>query len=104
MRRHGHSLNLTTVTEARWRELPAELRQDLCRVLKRKSAVVGRQVLDVASALSEHGAYGLAFDLYQVLDGQPLMPYQGCGFGLMMNLKGLMGERDPNPTGTILIS
>jgi hypothetical protein len=81
MRRHGHSLNRTIVTEALWRELPAELRLVLRRVLKRKSAIVGRQVLD----------------------GQPLIPYQGCGFGLMMNLKELMGERGPDPAGTILV-
>jgi hypothetical protein len=37
-----------------------------------------------------------------LLDGQPLMPYQGCSFGLMMNLKALMGERGPDPMGTIL--
>jgi len=69
----------------------------------RKSAIVGRQVLDIASALCERGAYGLAFDLYEVLDGQPLIRYQGCGFGLMMTLKELMGERGPDPTGTILV-
>ena len=92
------------LTEAHWRELPAELRRALGRVLKRKSAIVGRQVLDIAQALCERGAYGLAFDLYQALDGQPLIPYQDCGFGLMMNLKALMGERGPDPTGTILLT
>jgi hypothetical protein len=97
------SLNTTLMTEATWRELPAELRAALRRVLKQKSAIVGRQVLDIAQALCERGAYGLAFDLYQFLDGQPLVPYQGCGFGLMMNLKELMGERGPDPAGTILI-
>jgi hypothetical protein len=103
MRRHGHSLNRTIVTEDLWRELPAELHLVLRRVLKRKSAIVGRQVLDIAQALCERGAYGLAFDFYQVLDGQPLIPYQGCDFGLMMNLKELMGERGPDPVGTILV-
>jgi hypothetical protein len=91
------------LTEAHWRELPAELRVALRRALERKSNMIDHTVLDVASALRERGAYGLAFDLYQILDGQPLMPYQGCGFGLMMNLKALMGERDPDPTGTILV-
>jgi Caudovirus prohead serine protease len=91
-------------TEAHWRQLPADLRKDLRRFLKRKSAIVGQEVLDVASALCERGAFGLAFDLYQVLDGQPRIPYQGCGFGLMMNLKALMGERSPDPSGTILVT
>jgi hypothetical protein len=91
------------ITEARWRQLPAELRAGLRQALGRKSAIVGRRVLDVAQALCERGAYGLAFDFYQVLDGQPLMPYQGCGFGLMMNLKALMGEQGPDPTETILV-
>ena len=57
--------NETMITEALWRELPAELRAGLCRALTRKSAIVGRQVLDIASALCDRGAYGLAFDLYQ---------------------------------------
>jgi hypothetical protein len=96
------SLNQLVITEAVWRKLPAELRAGLRRALGRKSAIVGRQVLDIAQALCERGAHDLAFDLYQVLDGQPLMPYPGCGFGLIMNLKALMGERGPHPAGTML--
>jgi hypothetical protein len=91
------------ITEAVWRELPPEIHTALHRALKRKSAIVDRQVLDVASALCKCGAYDLAFGLYQVRDGRPLMPYQGCGLGLMMNLKGLMGERGPDPTRILLV-
>lgn len=36
-------------------------------------------------------------------NGQPLIPYQGCGFGLRMNLKELMGKRGPDLTGTIFV-
>ena len=97
------SLSHIVITEPIWRQFPAELRAALRQALKQKSAIVGRQVLDVASALCERSAYGLAFDLYQVLDSQPLIPYQGCGFGLMMNLKALMGERGPDPSGAILV-
>jgi hypothetical protein len=92
------------ISEAIWHQFPVELRKGLRQTLKRKSAIVGRQVLDVASALCERGAFDLAFDLYQVLDGQPLIPYRGCGFGLMMNLKALMGEWGPDPAGMILVT
>jgi hypothetical protein len=94
--------NVIIISEGNVRELPAEFRKGLHRALGRKSAIVDHEVLDGAQALCERGAYGLAFDFYQILDGQPLIPYQGCGFGLMMNLKELMDERDLDPTGTIL--
>jgi hypothetical protein len=74
-KREGNvSLNGKVITEAIWRQLPSGLRTALRQALQRKSAIVGRQVLDIAQALCERGAYGLAFDLYQVLDGRPLMP------------------------------
>jgi hypothetical protein len=96
------TLNITPITEAMWRQLPAELRARLRRRLGRKTAVLDHQVLDVAKALCHRAAYELAFDLYQALDGQPLIPYQGCGLGLLMNLRELMGE-DPAPIGEMLL-
>jgi hypothetical protein len=95
--------NTTPITEALWRQLPAGLRAQLCWRLGRKTAIIDHQVLDVAKAFCHRGAYELAFDVYQILDGQPLIPYQGCGLGLMMNLKALMGERGPDPAGTNLV-
>jgi hypothetical protein len=97
------SLNTTPLTDAHWRRLPPALRAKLRHRLGGKASILNRQVLDIAQALCESGAYGLAFDLYQVLEGQPLMPYQGCGFGLMMNLKALMDERGCDSAGIILI-
>jgi hypothetical protein len=73
--------NEIIISEEVWRRLPADLRAVLRRALGRKSAIVGRQVLD----------------------SQPLIPYQGCGFGLMMNLTEFMGEQGPDPSGTILV-
>jgi hypothetical protein len=58
----------------------------------------------VTATLCERSAYGLAFDLYQVLDGQPLIPYRGCGFGLLMHLKEVIGERGLDTARTILVT
>jgi hypothetical protein len=92
-------VNDIIITEAIWRELPAELRRALRQVLKGKSAIVGRQVLDVVQALGEHGAYGLAFDLYQVLDGQPLMPLPGLRFWVDDEFQSVHGPAGPAPLG-----
>ena len=80
------------LTEACWRWFPAELR----RRLSRKAVIINHQVLDVARALCERGDYGLAFDLDQGLRSGLVVPHQGCGLGLLMNLQELMGE-DPAP-------
>jgi hypothetical protein len=84
--------NTIVVTEAHWRQLPPALRAQLRRRLGRKASLLNRQVLTIAQALCERGDYSLAFDLYRGLRGEPLDPYQGCGFGLLMNLRELMGE------------
>jgi hypothetical protein len=97
-------LNTTVITAAIWQALPAPLRAALRRALRQKSAIVNHQVLTVAQALCDRGAYDLAFALYQALDGQPPIPYQGCGLGLLINLQELMGEaHGPDPTETILL-
>jgi hypothetical protein len=96
------SLNTIHLTAAHWRQLPPALRAQLRRRLGRKATIVNREVLDVARALCERGAYDLAFDLYRGLCGDPKVPYQGCGFGLLMNLRELMGE-DPAPIGETLV-
>ena len=51
-----------------------------------KPSIIGRQVLDIARDLCARDIYDLAFDFYQALEGQPEIPYQGCGLGLLMNL------------------
>jgi len=43
----------------------------------------------------------VALALYQALEGQPPIPYQGCGLGLLMHLRELMGE-DPAPIAETL--
>jgi hypothetical protein len=70
------------IIKAHWRQLPPELRAGLHQALGRKSAIVGREVLDVASALCEHGRPHVALALYHGLEGEP-MPVYGCGFGAM---------------------
>jgi hypothetical protein len=45
----------------------------------------------------------LAFDLYQGLSSQPMIPSEGCGLGLLMNLRELMGE-DPASIGETLLN
>jgi hypothetical protein len=74
----------------------------LRRRLGRKASMLNRPVLNLARALCERGAYALAFDFYRGLRGDPLVPYQGCGFGLLMNLRELMGEY-PAPIGETLV-
>jgi hypothetical protein len=66
--------NEIIISEDVWRRLPPELRVGLRRVPKRKASIIDHTVLDVTSALFKRGTYGLAFDLYQVLDGQLLIP------------------------------
>jgi hypothetical protein len=94
-------LNTTVITTAHWQAFPAPLRAALRRALRRKLAIVNHQVLAVAQALCGRGAYDVPFALYQALDGQPPIPYQGCGLGLLMNPRDLMGE-DPAPIGETL--
>jgi hypothetical protein len=40
--------------------------------------------------------------LYDGLDGIPSTPYKGCGLGLLMSVRALMGE-DPAPIGDIIV-
>jgi hypothetical protein len=106
-RRHGKDTHVTInqqpLTPARWRRLAPQIRTELRQVLGGKPAILNRPVLDLARDLCARDAYGLAFDLYQALDGQPPAEYRSCGFGLLMTLKELMGE-DPAEIGaTILV-
>jgi hypothetical protein len=96
-------LNNTPLTDVLWRQLPPALRAQLRRRLGGKARILNRQVLDIARTLCDRGAYDLAFDLYQGLQGEPLDPYQGCGFGLLMNLQQLMSEEAPDPGDTLLL-
>ena len=90
------------LTEDHWQQFSAELRQDLRQVLKRKSAIVGCQVLELASALCDRHRPDVALALYDTLAGEPGANH-GCGFGAMWALKQYMGERGPDPTSTLLI-
>jgi hypothetical protein len=98
------TLNATPLTEAYWRQPPPALRAQLRRRLGGKAGMLNRPVLNIARALCERGNYSLAFDLYRALHGEPLDPYQGCGLGLLMNLRELMGEAEgPDPGNTLLL-
>jgi hypothetical protein len=98
------TLNTAMITTARWRRFPAPLRADLLKTLGRRAQIINHQVLAVAQALCDRGAYDLALDLYQALDSQPAIPYQGCGLGLRINLRELMGAyQGPDPRGTIVL-
>lgn len=96
------TINQLPLTPARWRRLDPALCTELLQVLGPKAAILNHQVLDVARALCAQGAYLLAWHLYQQLDGQPFMPYRGCGLGLLMSLRELMGE-DPAEIGATLL-
>ncbi|HEX9869592.1 MAG TPA: hypothetical protein VGC99_13550 [Candidatus Tectomicrobia bacterium] len=89
------TINQLPLTAARWRRLHPELRAELRQALGGKSAIIDRQVLDVARALYAHSAHGLALALYEALQGEPLAEYQGCGLGRLMDLRAFMGE-DPD--------
>jgi hypothetical protein len=89
---------------AHWRRLDPALRAKLRQALGGKSAIIGRQVLDLARTLCTRGAYDLALAFYEGLDGTPSTPYQGCGLGLLMALRECIGkEYGPDPGGTILV-
>jgi hypothetical protein len=95
------TINQFPLTPARWRRLHSQLRFELRQVLGGTSAILNRPVLDVARALCQHDAHGLAWHLYQGLDGQPFTKYQGCGLGLSMDLRHFMGEDgDPGVYGS----
>jgi len=96
------TINTLSITEYRWRRLGPELRARLRQAMGGKCGITGRQVLDITRDLCGRGAYDLVFHLYQALDGQPAIPYQGCGLGLLMNLRECMGE-DPAPIGETLV-
>jgi hypothetical protein len=98
------SFNAVVITEPLWHQLPTALRAQLRRRLGRKAAIVDHQVLDVARALCAAGADDLALALYDALAGEPLGPYQGCGFGMLWSLRARMGKAGPDPTGTILLT
>ena len=95
-------LNTLIITTARWRRMAPELRTELRQVLGGKAAILNRPVLDMAQALCARDAYLFAWHLYQGLDGQPYSPYQGCGLGLLMDLRCFMGE-DPAEIGSTLL-
>jgi hypothetical protein len=96
------SLNTTVITEPLWRQLPVALRAQLRRRLGGKAAMVDHQVLDVARALCAAGAYDIALALYDALEGEPLAPYEGCGFGMLWSLRTRMGE-DPAAIADTLV-
>jgi hypothetical protein len=98
----GSRLNAHPLTPARWRRLHPEIRAELRQVLGGTSAILHLPVLDVARDLCARGAYELAWHLYQGLDGQPFTPYAGCGLGLLMDLRGWMGE-DPAEIGATIL-
>jgi hypothetical protein len=95
------TINQVPLTPARWRRLAPALRIELRRALRSQSAIVDHQVLEIAQALCDRGAYDVAFALCEAIEGQPAIPYQGCGLGLLMNLRECMGE-DPAPIGETL--
>jgi hypothetical protein len=97
------SLNEMAITEAHWRQLPPPLRAQLRRRLGGKAGILNHQVLNIAQALCQRGDYDLAFDLYRALRGEPIVPYQGCGLGLLMNLRELMGEEAAAMGETLVI-
>ena len=96
-------LNTLIITTARWRRLATELRTELGQVLGGKAAILNRLILDVPQALCAHDAYVFDWHLYQGLDGQAYSPYQGCGLGLLMDLRRLMGENPAEIGETILV-
>jgi hypothetical protein len=97
------TLNATPLTEPLWRQLPPALRARLRRRLDGKAGILNRQVLDVARALCDRGAYGIALALYDALDGQPEAAH-GCGFGMLWALRERMGEAEgPDPSNTLLL-
>jgi hypothetical protein len=95
-------VNDMIISDTVWRELPPELRAALRRTLKRKSAIFGRQVLAIARDLCHRGAYELVLMLYDGLDGIPPTLYKGCGLGLFMSVRAVMGE-DPAPIGDTIV-
>jgi hypothetical protein len=88
-------INQLPLTPARWRRLPPELRAELRQVLGPQAGIIGRPVLAIARNLCGRGAYELAWQLYQGLDGEPFTPYAGCGLGLLVNVRDRLGE-DPD--------
>jgi hypothetical protein len=91
------------ITAAIWQTFPGPVRAALRRRFGGKAAIVDHQVLEIAQALCDRGAYDLALAFYQALDGQPPLPYQGCGLGLLITLRERMGEAGPDPTETMLL-
>jgi hypothetical protein len=89
---HPMTINDHPLTPYRWRRLDPQLRAELRQVLGNNAAILHRPVLDVARALCAHDAALLAWHLYQGLAGEPFTPYRGCGLGLTMDLRRLMGE------------
>ena len=97
------ALNTTPLTEAHWRQLPAALRARLRRRLGGRARILNRPILNLAQALCDRGAYNLALELYDTLEGQPDAEY-GCGFGRMWRLREYMGEVEgPDPSNTLLL-
>jgi hypothetical protein len=85
-------LNTLIITTARWLHLAPKLRTELRQVLGGKAAILNRLILDVPQALCARDAHVFDWHLYH-----------GCGLGLLMDLRRLMGE-DPAEIGeTILV-
>jgi hypothetical protein len=103
--RHGpepHASLLRRVSLAPSTPLVTARRTQLHRRLGRKAAIVNHQVLDVATALCAAGAYDVARAMYEALRGDPPAEYEGCVLGVLVDLRGFMGE-DPEPIGETLV-
>jgi hypothetical protein len=95
-------VNEPPLTPARWRRLHPQLRTELRQVLGGEQAILNRPALDIAQMLCAREACLLAWHLYQGLDAQPFTPYQGCGLGLLMDLRSFMRE-DPAEIGATIL-
>jgi hypothetical protein len=96
------TINQLPLTPDRWRRLHPELRAALRQVLGPKAGILNHPVLDIARTLCARDAYLLAWHLYQGLAGEPFRPYQGCGLGLLMDLRAFMSE-DPCEIGAMIL-
>lgn len=96
------TINEQPLTPSRWRRLHPHLRTELRQILGGTQAILNRPVLDVTSALCEHGRPDVALAFYDALTGQPGAIY-GCGVGAMWAPKQYMDEQGPDPTRTILV-
>jgi hypothetical protein len=68
--------NEIVITDGIWHEFPAGLRWHLCRALKRKSAIVGSRVIDVASALLDHHLHRWQPSCHEVRRTSPALAHR----------------------------